>query len=265
GIFRSLYRGHGIEFAGVRDYLYGDDVRTIDWNVTARINKPYVKIYNEERELIVYLVLDRSLSMQTGFSDKNPLQVASEIAALLIFASQKNYSPVGAVFFDREITFSCKPKASESHVMMLIKELDSLPRKIVEGSALSNGLLGARKHLKNRSLVIVLSDFRSTGYEKELGALASQHDVLAIRVQDEDLPQAGSMAFFDPETKQRVFLPTNSSDLQQQWKKYNVHHTDRWENVCKKYKVRPLVISTKDDPLAMLSDFFYARKLSCKT
>ncbi|MGL4982083.1 MAG: DUF58 domain-containing protein [Treponemataceae bacterium] len=262
GIFRSLYRGQGIEFAGVRDYLYGDDVRTIDWNVTARINKPYVKMYDEERELIVYVIVDRSLSMQTGFSSKSPLQLASEVAALLIFAAQNNYSPVGAVFFDNEITFSCKPKATESHVMMLMKALDSLPTKVEKGSALSQALLGARKHLKNRSLVIILSDFRTTAYETELAQLASHHDVLAIRLTDNDLPFAGNISFFDPETNDEAFLPTNSNDLHQQWKKHHAQHVERWENLCKKYKVRPLVMTMQDEPVSVLSDFFYARKLS---
>ena len=116
GTFKSLYHGQGVEFSGVRDYLRGDDVRSIDWNVTARMGKPFVKLFEEERELTVFLVVDHSLSMNTVSGNRTRLEVAMECASLLSLASLQNASPVGAVLFNGEITFSCAPKAGRDQV-----------------------------------------------------------------------------------------------------------------------------------------------------
>src|SRR5574344_1216575 len=129
GGFRSLYRGQGIEFNGVREYLPGDDVRTIDWNVTARMDKPYVKLFEEERELPVFLVIDRSLSMNTGSAGRSRLQTACETGALLTLAAEQNQSPVGAVFFDGKIGFSCAPKSGKDRAMLLLTHFDDIPEK----------------------------------------------------------------------------------------------------------------------------------------
>ena len=120
GAFRSLYRGQGIEFAGVREYLRGDDVRTIDWNVTARSAKPFVKMFNEERELQIFLIIDRSVSMQEGAKNKSRLEMATEIAALLALAAERNSSPVGAVFFSGDIEFAIQPKNSQNQTLLLL-------------------------------------------------------------------------------------------------------------------------------------------------
>jgi uncharacterized protein (DUF58 family) len=263
GGFRSMYRGHGIEFSGVREYLRGDDVRTIDWNVTARMGKPFVKMFEEERELIVFLVIDRSLSMETGSGDKSRLQTACETGVLLTLAANQINSPVGAVFFDGRIGFSCAPENGRDHMMLLLSQFDALPESAVPGSVLSNALTGAAKLLKKRALVVIVSDFRSAAYEGPLASLALRHDVIAVRVTDPAdfrLPDIGTIPFVDTETGYLECLPVSSWSFRQAWKEDGESRLERWNTLCIKRGVIPLQISTEDDPAACLTRLFGTRE-----
>ncbi|MBO4758463.1 MAG: DUF58 domain-containing protein [Spirochaetaceae bacterium] len=269
GGFHSLFKGHGIEFTGVREYLRGDDIRTIDWNVTARMSKPYAKLFEEDRELVVFLVLDRSLSMNTGFGGQTRLECANEIAALLSFAAEHISSPLGAVFFDGSITFSIAPKASQNNVMLILSQIDESTKQIyaknagTEGSMLSGALDGACRLLKNRSLVVVVSDFRTSGYQKAMARLASKHDVLAIKIADPTdsaLPQIGSFSFEDPETKAVRTFPTGSSSFRHVWKQAEIERRERWVKLCRRCGARTLVVSTDDEPAKKLKEFFASKE-----
>lgn len=262
GSFRSLRRGQGVEFSGVRDYLQGDDVRSIDWNVTARMSKPYVKMFDEEREMVVFLIVDRSLSMETGSGKKSRLQVASEAAALLALAAEQNSSPVGSIFFDGELQFFCAPKAGKDRTMFLLKRLDSVPKKNVRGSVLANAIKGALKILKKRSLVIILSDFRSSEYEQELSRLALKHDVVTLCItdpEDSDFPDVGMLPFFDPETSERRFIPSSNSTFRKAWSNENHSRIDKFKKMCLYRGASPLILSTQDDPVFVLNRFFETR------
>ena len=127
GSSRSFYKGRGADFAGVREYLWGDDVRSIDWNVTARMGKPFIKLFEENRELILFLVVDMSASMDGGAEGKSRLDTAAETASLLILSSLYNAGPVGAVFFDGEILFSAAPKNKKDHAMLLFTKVNAVP------------------------------------------------------------------------------------------------------------------------------------------
>ena len=259
GGFRSFLRGQGVEFTGVRDYLYGDDIRNIDWNVTARIGKPYIKLHQEDKDFIVFLIVDQSLSMDTGFASKSRLETANETAALLAFAAEQNSSPVGGVFFDGDVRFSSAPKTGRNQVMLLLSHLDAYSQNRKTGSLLTNSLQGAYQLLKNRSLVVVISDFRVGGYEKALARLATAHDVIAVcitDVSDFELPQAGFLSFIDPETKEIQYLSTSSAAFQKNWNEYGEKRLERWNSLCLKRGVTPLQISTKSGPAAVLSKFF---------
>ena len=269
GGFHSHFKGHGIEFTGVREYLRGDDIRTIDWNVTARMSKPYAKLFEEDRELVVFLVLDRSLSMNTGFGSQNRLECANEIAALLAFAAEQISSPLGAVFFDGSITFSIAPKASQNNVMLVLSQIDESTKLIYEkkaaqeGSMLSGALDGACRLLKNRSLVVVVSDFRTSGYQKAMARVASKHDVLAIKVADPTdfaVPQIGSFSFEDPETKTIRTFPTASSSFRRVWKQSEIERRERWVKLCRRCGARTLVVSTDDEPAKKLKEFFASKE-----
>ncbi len=262
GNFRSMYKGRGVDYAGARDYLYGDDIRAIDWNVTARLGKPYIKLFEEDKELIVFLIIDRSNSMETGSGKRTRIETATEAAVLMLFAAMQNSSPVGGVLFDGEIEFSTAPKTGMDHAMVLFSKLDNRPRRGINGTSLAQSLRGASKLLRNRSLVLVLSDFRCGNYEKELASLASKHDVIAARIVDDSdvyLPSIGSVEVFDPETQEQKVFQTTSKHFEKEWKEYNERHMERWQNMCAKRGVATMLLPTKNDTAQELALFFSSR------
>ena len=257
GNFSSLYKGQGVEFAGVRDYIRGDDVRNIDWNVTARMGHPYIKIFDEERELQIFIIVDSSASMQQENSnEKNKYSVAAEAAALITMAAEINACPIGAVFFDGEIQFSCKPQSDKENTMKILNHLDKLPEVQNNGSALGSAINGAGKLLKTRSLVFILSDFRTSDWERPLISLAHKNNVIALRLQDsyqEELPEIGTVVFEDIESNLKMELPTSSEQFKKAWKNYNTQHKERWEDFCIKHGILPVVMETKNEPLQVFN------------
>lgn len=264
GAFRSLYRGQGIEFAGVREYLRGDDVRTIDWNVTARSARPFVKTFDEERELQVLLIVDRSISMQEGSKSKTRLETATEIAALLTLAAERNSNPVGAVLFSGQIEFAIKPKNSSNQTLLLLSRMDEPPARS-QGTALAASLNGAGKLLKKRSLVFVLSDFRAGGWEDAFARLAKRHDVVAARITDSvdtSLPEIGSIMVRDPESGTRRLFPTASKTFRSEWREDAAMRSKRWTDSVLRRGGIPFSISTSEDSLNALLTFFSQREIA---
>lgn len=263
GSFRSLYKGQGIEFSGVRDYIRGDDIRSIDWNVTARMGKPYVKVFEEERELQIFLVIDNSLSMHLGTNNHTKYDSATEAAALVTLASEMNGCPVGAVFFDGAINFSCEPKLGQQQTMLILNHLENITDNIERGSAIGTAITMAGKILKKRSVVFVISDFRSANWEKTIISLAQKHDVIALRIQgkyDEMLPEIGTTKFMDIETGQKILLPTSSREFKTDWKAYNDSSLNMWKEISIKHGIYPVVLKTSDDPLQVLCSLFARKK-----
>lgn len=270
GAFRSLYRGKGLDFDGVREYLRGDDVRAIDWNVTARMGKPFVKVFEEERELDVFIVVDTSISMRFAKSGSSRLAKALECAKLLTLASLHNSSPVGAVVFDSQIHFSSAPERGKDHAMLLLSKFDSLsgggsaPYKAREkGSCMDNALNGTLKLLKKRTLVMIFSDFRMQGYFDFFGQLCQKNDVIAVRicdVLDRNLPSAGTLLFADMESGRRSFLPTSSRSFKSAWLAAGQQGIDVWKRECVLRGGVPLVLSMEKDSFVQLQAFFTARK-----
>lgn len=261
GAFRSHWRGQGIEFSGVREYLPDDNVRAIDWNVTARMGKAFVKQYEEDRALHVFFVLDRSASMMTGSGGRSRLAAASEAAALLLLAAEQSASAVGAVFFDGTIQYACAPKAGRAQVMALLSRLDRADGG-ARGSVLANALNGAGTLLKRQSLVFVLSDFRADGWLQPMARLSCKHDLIAVRVTDpadEELPAVGTIPFADGETGERRMLPTSSASFRQAWREDNRRRADFWHGECLRHGAYPLALSTADDAAFVLSRFFSQR------
>lgn len=260
GNFRSLYVGQGIEFSDVREYLIGDNVRSIDWNVSARMGRTFVKQYEEDRELNVFFVLDCSLSMQSKIS------ALSEAALLLILASKRNSASVGAVFFDGEIKYSFPPKNGNDNTSVIISKLMALEiasEKSVAGSVLNNALKGAANLLKKRSLVFVISDFRVENWKKELAFLSQKNDVVAIRITDDidtEIPDIGFVNIRDSESGIIEKIPTFSKKFKRLWFEKTRSRRDSWKDFCIKHGAFPLSINTKDDILFVLSKFFEQRK-----
>ncbi|MBQ3669994.1 MAG: DUF58 domain-containing protein [Treponema sp.] len=260
GNFRSIYTGQGIEFSDVREYLPGDNVRSIDWNVSARMGRTFVKQYEEDRELNVFFVLDCSLSMTAK------LPVLTEAATLLLLASRRNSASIGAVFFDGEIQYSFPPKNSvetSSVILSKIARLQDGGIVFKRGSALSSALRGAANLLKKRSLVFVISDFRAAQWKKELAFLAQKNDVVAIRIVDDfdsELPDVGFLHFSDSESGEIEKIPTFSKSFRRFWFERNRAGMDGWKSFCFKHGAFPLPMNTKDDILLVLSRFFEQRK-----
>lgn len=264
GSFHSLYKGQGIEFRGVREYLKGDDVRTIDWNVTARMGHPFVKVFEEDRELDVFIIVDTSCSMLLGSGKQTKLEKALECASLLTIASYHNASPVGAVLFDGKIHFSCSPKSGREQMMLLLSQFEKKYDNGVNGSALDNALLGAGKLLKKRTLVMVFSDFRTSDWLDSFGQLCHKHDVVAVRIEDSldsKLPSVGSILFKDLESDYTCMLPTSSPALRKSWAESNKSRIDSWKYECIRHGGIPLLVSTDKDSVHELSGFFSKREL----
>lgn len=259
GNFRSLYRGQGIEFSGVRDYIRGDDIRTIDWNVTARMGHPFVKIFNEERELQVFLIVDNSFSMQLNNGKKTKYEIAAEAAALVSIASEMNSCPLGAVFFGGQINFSCKPEFGRERTLLVLKNLENVPEENITGSVLPSAINGAGKLLKKRSMVMIFSDFRSDGWEDAIAQLAHKNDVIAFRIQnelDEKLPSLGTVCFEDCESGKKMRLPSSTSKLEKEWKLQNENRVKRFQEFCIRHGILPVILNTSDDPLQVLCSVF---------
>lgn len=262
GSFKSLYRGQGIDFSGVREYFDGDDVRAIDWNVTARMGRPFVKMFDEERELNVFLVIDTSASMRLGSAKKSRLDIALECASLLTFASHHNSSPVGAVMFDGKINFIRPPKAGKDQVMMLFSEFAKKEDVTADGSVLDNALLGALSMLKRRTLIMIFSDFRTSSWVSAFSQLCNRNDVIAVRITDayDDLvPSVGTVPFEDVESGYRMSLPTSSSKFKRTWSDSNYHRIEFWQHEVLRHGGVPLVLSTSSNPLTELLKFFATR------
>lgn len=261
GHFRSMTRGYGIEFSGVREYLRGDDVRSIDWNVTARMGKPFVKQFEEEKEFQMFLIVDRSSSMFTGSQGHIKYTSAAELAAVLVIAAELNEIPVGAVFFDGKIHFNCKPEFGRHQTMKLLSKLDEV-EDVQNGSALKNAITGATCSLKRKSLVFVISDFRSTNWQESFKMLCQKHDVVAIRVTDDsemELPDIGSVPFQDIETGEKRIYYTSNFSFKVAWKNAYKERIEKISKLCRKHKADFISITTEEDCVRTLSRYFESK------
>lgn len=208
GAYHSSFKGNGMEFSEVREYVAGDDVRSIDWNVTARAGAPFIKKFVEERELTLMLVVDASASADFGSGTRMKGELMATIAALLSFAAIRNNDKVGLLICTEATELFIPPAKGRQHVLRLVRELLYFkPRG--RKTNLSAGLRDAGRLLRRRSVVVVLSDFQDTGYTKSLRALRRRHDVLGVAVSDPremELPVAGFVALEDPESGETVLV-----------------------------------------------------------
>ena len=202
GSYHAVFKGRGMEFAEVREYTPGDDVRTIDWNVTARMGHPYVKKFVEERDLTLLLVVDLSGSQQFGSQYLLKRDLAAELAAVLAFSAVANHDRVGAVLFTDRIESFVAPGRGTDHALRIVRDLLTT-RPAGLGTDLDLALRFSRRVLKRRSIVAVISDLQAEGYERALGVLRRRHDVIALHLSDpreQEIPNVGLVALSDPET-----------------------------------------------------------------
>jgi uncharacterized protein (DUF58 family) len=197
GQYHSAFKGRGMSFAEVRDYSAGDDVRSIDWNVTARFDSPYVKVFEEERELVVMLLIDVSQSMRFGLGDKNKATVALEVAATTIFSALANHDRVGAIFFSDQVERVFKPGKGRKHGLLILKELVYFESKS-NRSSLKEVLHFFRSLMKKQSLAVLISDFQiQEDYQKALKITRSHHDLVALHVENTANPVVPNLGFVE--------------------------------------------------------------------
>ncbi|MDR1362444.1 MAG: DUF58 domain-containing protein [Spirochaetaceae bacterium] len=262
GGFRSVFRGNGVEFEEVRHYEQGDDIRFIDRNVSARFGKPYIKLYREERELTVFVVLDCSASMFAGCKGGvNRFEQALLAAALTGFSAEHAGQRFGALIFDSETRRLFKPRKGRAHLMAVISyALSAAPRS--RGSALSLAIRSAGSLLKRRSLVILISDFRCLNWDAEMTAIAGRHDFIAIKVSDPfdyEFPKLGLLAIEDPESGKTIQAPTVFPSFRRSWREWNDGQTAEWASACRRLGISRLELSTSDDAVSALKAFFQSR------
>ena len=254
GEYHSVFRGRGMEFDEVREYAPGDDVRTIDWNVTARTGHPYVKRYVEERELTVLFLVDLSASGAFGSRERLKNEVAAELCALLAFSAIKNNDKVGLVVFTDTIELFIPPKKGVSHVLRLIRDLLNFqPRQTRTDFSAALNFLGRVTH--RRAVVFLVSDFLASGYEKRLRIAARRHDLIAISIRDpreSELPNVGLIDLEDAETGEIVTVDTGSARARRQ---YEALARGREE------ALRSLLSSTGIDRIPVVTGRDYVRDL----
>ena len=261
GEYHSVFKGRGMEFSEVREYLPGDDIRTIDWNVTARMGHPYVKIFEEERELTVMLVVDVSSSSAFGTVTQMKSEIAAEICALLAFSAIKNNDKVGLIIFSEGVEKFVAPKKGKSHVLRVIREvLYHQP----QGSRTNIGqaLEYLSKVSRRRSVVFLISDFLSSGYEKALQIANKRHDMVAISLTDPrelELPDVGFIELEDAETLETWLLDTSDEMTRRAFSKRALQGKSTRDKLFRTMNVDQVIINTQVSYFEPLIRFFKMR------
>jgi len=214
GHYHSAFKGRGMAFSEVREYQYGDDIRNIDWNVTARFNHPYIKVFEEERELTVMLVVDVSGSNNFGSGRQLKRMLAAEIAAVLAFSAIQNNDKVGVIFFSDQVEKFIPPKKGSSHILRIIREIISFEPQHQQ-TDISEGLAFLTSAIKKRSTAFLISDFMTASpFDHALRIASRKHDLVALRITDKrelEIPSLGLLKLKDPETFKEIWVDTSSA------------------------------------------------------
>ncbi len=262
GEYHSAFKGRGMMFAEVREYQYGDDIRDIDWNVTARQNHPYVKVYEEERELTVMLLIDVSASRDFGATGEVKREMIAEIAATIAFSAIQNNDKIGAIFFSDHIEKFITPKKGLRHILFLIRELlDFRPQH--KGTDIASAVRYVTDALKRRSTMFLISDFiDDSDYRKPLTVAVSRHDVMAIQVYDKrdcSLPDIGMMRVADLETGATRWIDTSSKSIRKAYSKWWYERQQEMSEALKSNRIDHVSVSTDEDYVKALMGLFKKR------
>jgi len=236
GEYHSSFKGRGMTFSEVRQYQFGDDVRAIDWNVTARYNEPYIKVFEEERELTMLLMVDVSGSESFGTINQFKKDTVTEIAATLAFSATQNNDKVGLILFSDDIELFIPPKKGKSHVLRIIRELIEFKPKSKKTN-ISVALKFLSSVMKKRAIVFMLSDFMDDDYEKTAKIASKKHDLTGIRVydkHDEEIPNLGMVPMLDAETGTIQYVNTSSKSARNSYKANALRLTDYYMNTFKR-------------------------------
>ncbi|MBR2931288.1 MAG: DUF58 domain-containing protein [Rikenellaceae bacterium] len=266
GKYHTAFRGRGMSFSEVREYRVGDDVRDIDWNVTARSRKPHIKVYEEERELTMMLVVDVSGSRMFGSNELLKKNVITEIAAVLAFSAAQNNDKVGCIFFSDRVEKFIPPKKGRQHILMIIRELVGFKPE-GRGTSLSEPLRFLAAVSKKRTTAFLLSDFMDSeadavAFEEALKITSGRHDLVGIRVYDQreqELPDVGILELEDAETGERVWVDSSSRRVREAYANDWARRNQRIETVLKQNRVDTATVATDEDYVKALIKLFKQR------
>ena len=261
GEYHTAFKGRGMAFSEVREYQPGDDVRTIDWNVTARFNLPFVKVFEEERELTVMLIIDVSGSKDFGTQNQFKQELVTELAAVLAFSAIQNNDKIGVIFFSDKVEKFIPPKKGKSHILRIIRELiafepENTTTKIAEGLRFFNNVI------KKRSVCFVISDFMDSGYDAPLKIANKKHDVIAIKINDpreEELPNIGLIQLKDAESGQLKWVDTSNPSVRESYQSYSRNMSQQTQQLFKNSGVDTIALQTDQDYIKPLIRFFKKR------
>lgn len=262
GEYHSAFKGRGMSFSEVRDYQYGDDVRNIDWNVTARYNSPFIKIFEEERELTVMVLVDVSPSSLFGTVNQMKNETITEICAVLAFSAMTNNDKVGVIFFSDKIEKFIPPKKGKTHVLRIIRELLNFEPE-GRGTDLAVALQYLNNFLKKRSIAFVLSDFMTAGYEDALRVAARRHDITGIHLYDtaeQELPPVGLIHTLDPETGEQLWIDTSDKRTRERYEERFKTNYAYFKTTFLKSNSGVVSIKTDESYVNALLKYFKRRK-----
>lgn len=261
GEYHSAFKGRGISFAEVREYQPGDDVRTIDWKVTARLNHPYVKIFEEERELTFVLIVDVSGSGEFGSQAQLKKELITEIAAVLAFSAIQNNDKIGVVFFSDQVEKFIPPQKGKYHVLHIIRELLNFkPRH--RTTDIGEALRYFSNVIKKRSTAFLITDFMGAGFHDAIKAAKSRHDLIALKVTDPreaELPPVGMTRVKDAETGKEIWLDASSSRVRKEYRKAFLEFEGELVTFLKKNGIDYIPVRTDRDYVVPLMNFFKSR------
>ncbi|MCZ6679474.1 MAG: DUF58 domain-containing protein [Candidatus Poribacteria bacterium] len=261
GEYESVFKGRGMEFDEVREYQPGDEIRTIDWNVTARMGQPYIKKYVEERELVMMLLVDTSASADFGTHQQTKAEIAAEISALLAFSAIKNNDKVGLICFTDDVELFVPPRKGKKHVLRVVREILYFePHQ--RTTNLNAALEYVDRVLRRRSVVFLISDFKDHGYEKHLQVTSKRHDLIAITIEDareEVLPDVGLIELEDAETGEVILLDTRDVRTREMYRQLNQNAIEARRKYFRSNKIDSIEIRTDRSYVEPLIRFFQQR------
>ncbi|AEE19317.1 uncharacterized protein DUF58 [Dokdonia sp. Hel_I_63] len=261
GEYHSTFKGRGMTFSEVRQYQFGDDVRNIDWNVTARYSEPYIKVFEEERELTMMLVADVSGSEFFGTDKQFKSEIVTEVAATLAFSAMQNNDKIGLILFTDEIELFIPPKKGKSHVLRIIRELLEFKPKSKK-TDLSQAIKYLSNVMKKKAIVFVLSDFITDGYEQTMKIAANKHDITGIRIYDEreeSIPSLGIVQMEDEETGELMLVNTSSKKVRSDYSNYYRERVDYFKETFKRSGAGVIDVRTDESYVKKLLGYFKRR------
>ena len=268
GDFQSIFKGSGLEFDDVRQYQYGDDIRTIDWNVTAKGHGTFVKTYKEEKEQTVFFILDVSASQEIGNEGSQKIDIGKEITSVLSLAAIKESSQVGVMCYSDQMEKYIKPAKGQRHAYEIINALYGLKTK-----SKNTGLNGALKYalnlLKRRSIIFLISDFVDEDYLHSLKGMGRKHDLIVIQLFDKRegaLPNLGIVPLYEKESGKNIWVNTSSSKFRSQMNRQYQKNTESLEDFCRRNDINYLSVDTQEDYVPKLIKLFtYRNKISSQS